>query len=105
MTLTWRRITSISSCWLSRCPAYESTGRSRGSFRLTNIIPVLTSPPPKPPMKLKLPSTSPRDWSRPSIWRILASVTSRLVPTGVWNRIWKLFVSWAGTNSCRSRGT
>ena len=34
-----------------------------------------------------------------------ASVASRLVPTGVWKRIRKRLVSWAGTNSWRSSRT
>jgi hypothetical protein len=68
-------------------------------------MPEFTSPPPKPPMKAKSLDTSGRERSCCSITRSLLSVTSRLVPTGVWNRIWKLLVSWVGTNSCRSRGT
>lgn len=95
----------MNSCWLRTFPLWASRGRSLGSFRVTKSMPVLTSPPPKPPMKLKSPSTSGRARSMATICRSLPSVTSRLVPTGVWKRIWKLLVSWVGTNSLRSRGT
>ena len=43
----------MNSCWLRRRPVFGSGGRSSGSFMVTIIIPVLTSPPPKPPTKLK----------------------------------------------------
>ena len=49
---------------------------------VTQAIPVLTSPPPKPPMKPKKRSTSPREARNVSIWRNTRSVASMLVPTG-----------------------
>ena len=45
------RATFIRSCCDSRRPSFLSTGRSGGSFIVTNTKPLFTSPPPKPPTK------------------------------------------------------
>ena len=86
-----------------RCPVCGSAGRSPGSFRVTNTMPVLTSPPPKPPIDAEVAlhlaagtAGTPRPAGRPGRWR------RGCCPPGVWKRARNRPVSWLGTNSLRS---
>lgn len=75
------------SDWLAGFLNGGATGRCPLGFIVTNIMPLFTSPPPKPPTAPKYFSISGRAARASSTRRMAASVTSSEVPRAVCTRI------------------